>query len=73
MPWYKEVVVLYAAVNGYLDILPLEKIAEWESGFLKYVEDMKPEIFSAMKETGDLEEKTEDQLKKALEEFTQNA
>ena len=73
MPWYKEVVVLYAAVNGYLDILPLEKIAEWESGFLKYVEDMKPEIFSAMKETGDIDEKTEDQLKKALEEFTQNA
>ena len=73
MPWYKEVVVLYAAVNGYLDILPLEKIAEWESGFLKYVEDMKPEIFSAMKETGDIDEKTEDQLKKALEEFSQNA
>jgi len=62
MPWYKEVVVLYAAVNGYLDILPLEKIAEWESGFLKYVEDMKPEIFSAMKETEDMDEKTEQKI-----------
>ena len=73
MPWYKEVVVIYAAVNGYLDSLPLDTIAEWESGFLKYVEDMKPEIFSAMQETEDLEEKTEDQLKKVLEEFSQNA
>jgi len=69
MPWYKEVAVIYAAVNGHLDDLAVEKISEWESGFLKYVEDMKPEIFSAMQETGDLDEKTEENLKKALGEF----
>ena len=73
MPWYKEVAVIYAAVNGHLDSFPLEKISQWEGGFLKYVEDMHPGIFEKMQETGDLDDNTENQLKKVLEEFSQNA
>lgn len=69
MPWYKEVAVIYAAVNGYLDALAVGKIAEWEKGFLKYVEDMKPEIFVRLQEIRDLDEETENNLKKAIEEF----
>lgn len=69
MPWYKEVVVLYAAVNGYLDDMLVEKIKEWEKGFLKYIEDMKPKIFSAMQMTGDLDEKTESEIKEIIEEY----
>lgn len=73
MPWYREVAVIYAAVNGYLDSLAVEKIAEWETGFLKYVEDMKPEIFSLLQETGELSEDTENILKKSIEEYGQHA
>lgn len=73
MPWYKQTVVIYAAINGYLDQVPVEKIAEWEKGFLKYVQDMKPEIFSAMEASKDLDEKTESELKKVLEEYAQHA
>ena len=72
MPWYKEVVVIYAAVNGYLDDIAVEKIAEWESGFLKYIEDMYPGIFDEMKETSDLSDEIEGELKKALGESMSN-
>lgn len=69
LPWYKEVAVIYAAVNGYLDDIEVGSIAKWESGFLKYIDDMKPEIFSKMQETKDLDEDVENGIKKALEEF----
>ncbi len=69
VPWYKQVAVLYAGTQGYLDEIPVEKIAEWEKGFLKYVEDMKPEIFAEMLKTKDLDEGIEEQLKKTLSEF----
>lgn len=69
LPWYKETVAIYAAVNGYLDDLAVEKIGEWEEKFLKYIEDMHPDIFDALRETQDLDEETETKLKKALEEF----
>jgi F-type H+-transporting ATPase subunit alpha len=73
MPWYKEVAVLYAAVNGYLDSLAVEKIAGWEKGFLKYIEDMKPEIFDELQESRDLSEETENKLKKSIEEYGLNS
>jgi len=69
MPWYKEVVVIYAAINGHLDNVEVKNIAQWESGFLKYIEDMHPQILDAMKESRDLNEDTEGTLKKALGEF----
>lgn len=69
IPWYKQVSALYAAVNGYLDEIPVNRISEWETGFLKYVDDMKPEIFKKLSETRDLSEQIEQDLKTSLAEF----
>jgi F-type H+-transporting ATPase subunit alpha len=68
MPWYKEVAVIYAAVNGYLDNIEIKNITKWETEFLKYIEDMRPDIFDKMRETRDLTQEIEDGLKKALNE-----
>ena len=73
LPWYKQVCVIYAAVNGQLDRLAVEKITEWERGFLKYLDDMKSEIFSQLQESGDLSEDTESKLKTAIEEYALNS
>lgn len=69
MRWYKQVAVLYAGTQGYVDQIPVEKIREWEQGFLKYIDAMKPEIFDTMRETKELAEETEDKLKKIIEEY----
>jgi len=69
LAWYKEVVVIYAAVNGHLDNLEVKNIAKWESGFLKYMEDMKPEILEKLLKTKDLSEEIEQEIKNALSEF----
>lgn len=72
MPWYKEVAVIYAAVNGHLDNIEIKNIAGWEAEFLKYIEDMGPEIFKKLRDTRDLSEEIESGLKKALEESMSN-
>lgn len=69
LPWYKEVVVIYAAVNGYLDDIDVEKINDWEQGFLKYIEDMRPEIFTELQKTKDLTDVLEKNLKNTINEF----
>ena len=33
----KQVAVLYAAVNGHLDTVPVEKVSAWEDGFREFM------------------------------------
>ncbi|MBI4250478.1 F0F1 ATP synthase subunit alpha [Candidatus Uhrbacteria bacterium] len=65
----QQVAVLYAAVNGYLDEVPVEKIREFEAGFLSFLESSKSDLASAIRDTGELAAENEEALKKAIEEF----
>ncbi|MBI2042377.1 MAG: F0F1 ATP synthase subunit alpha [Candidatus Nealsonbacteria bacterium] len=67
IPFEKQVCLIYAGVNGYLDSLPLEKISEFESQFFQYLEDRKGDMLSKIRETGDLTEEIEKDLKSAIE------
>ena len=69
MPVAKQVAIVYAANNGYLDNLKLADINRYEQEMLKYIEDLYPQIYSSINETKDLTEETEELLKKALVEF----
>ncbi|MBV9229728.1 MAG: F0F1 ATP synthase subunit alpha [Chloroflexi bacterium] len=39
-----QVMIIYAANNGYLDDVPLEQVGTWEQGFYRYMETSHPEI-----------------------------
>ena len=67
----KEITILYAAINGYLDDVPLEKIASFEDNFHKFMETNHPEIGKGIASTKDLSPETEETLKKAILEFKQ--
>jgi len=71
MPLEKEVTILYAAINGYLDDVPLEKVAAFESAFHRFMETNHPEIGKGIASTKDLTSETEEALKKAIVEFKQ--
>lgn len=64
-----QVVILYALTQGYLDKIDLDKISQWEKEFQKYMQSMHKDILNRIKETGDLDEETEKELKKTIEEF----
>ncbi len=66
----KQVVVLYAGINGFLDNIPKNRIREFEVKFLDYLEKIHREkILDAIGKTNELSEETEKNLKVIIEEF----
>jgi F-type H+-transporting ATPase subunit alpha len=64
----KEVVILYAVTNKYLDDIPVERVLEFEGALFEYMEKYHNDVFTSIKETGVLD-KVEDKLKAALDNF----
>lgn len=73
MPLEKEVTILYAVVNGYLDDVPVEKIAAFEQGFHRFMETTHPEIGKRIATEKEIKPETEEALKAAILEFKQSA
>ena len=61
--------ILYAVINGYLDSIEVSKVTTFEADFHRFIEVNHAEIGRAIAETKELDEKTEEALKKAIEEF----
>jgi len=65
----KEVTILYAVTNGYLDDVPLEKIASSEQGFHRFMETNHPEINKRILTDKEIKPETDEALKSAISEF----
>ncbi|GME89422.1 unnamed protein product [[Candida] boidinii] len=65
----EQVPVIYAGVNGYLDKLPLDKIAQFETDFLAYLKANETEILDAIRDHGKLSDELLAKLKTATESF----
>lgn len=72
MPLWKEVTILYAVTNGYLDDVQLEKVAAFEQSFHRFIESNKPEILKRIETDRELKTETDQALKAAISEFRQN-
>ena len=66
-----QVVSVWAGTQGYLDDVPLDLVHAYEAGLLDYVRHntKAPETIA---QTGRLEEDTEEELRRAVEEYTRN-
>ncbi|MCJ7828271.1 MAG: F0F1 ATP synthase subunit alpha [Dehalococcoidia bacterium] len=69
----KEVTILYAVTNGYLDDVPLEKIAASEQGFHRFMETNHPEINKRILTDKEIKPETDEALKSAISEFKKSA
>lgn len=69
MTMENQVMILYAVMTGYVDDVPVNKIAEFEANFLKIMNTMHPEIGKTIADKKELSEDTEEKLKAAIEEF----
>ena len=65
----EQVVVIYTAINGFLDDVPLLEVAKFERDFIKFLRSNHPEIGKDIRETKVLSKDTEEALKKAITEF----
>ena len=65
----REVAILFAGANGYLDEWPEEAVADYEKQMLEFLGSKYPEILDDIKEVEDITEETDGKLKSALDEF----
>ena len=65
-----QVVSIFSGVRGYLDGVEVDQIGRFEQEFLNDMRDNKPDILSSIRETGDMSDDLEKELRVHLEEFT---
>lgn len=65
----KQIVIIYAVTRKYLLDVPVERIAEFEKGLYEFVETKYPEIYKAIRETGEINSETNVLIQKAITEF----
>jgi F-type H+-transporting ATPase subunit alpha len=66
----KQVAVIWAASNGYVDDIPVENVRNFESELLKFLENQGSTL-AAIREDREITDKVKTALKSALDEFKQ--
>ena len=69
VPVERQVVVIYAVTNGYLDEFPVESVRRWEREFLDFLVAQKASLLDGLRTEKALSEQIEGALKGALDEF----
>ena len=65
----KQVLVIWAATNGYTDDIAVEDVRRFESGLLKFVESSDPGLLAAIADQKTLTDEIKANLKQLLEDF----
>jgi F-type H+-transporting ATPase subunit alpha len=69
MPVEKQVTIIYAVTNGYLDKIPVPQIREYERQFHANMEQSAKDVLQAIRQSGQLDDKTTEALKHAITSF----
>jgi F-type H+-transporting ATPase subunit alpha len=69
----REVSILFAVTNGFLDDVSVEKVISWEESFHRFMETNHPEIEGKINKELELKPETEEVLKAAIAEFKQGS
>jgi F-type H+/Na+-transporting ATPase subunit alpha len=64
-----QVIVLYAGTQGFSDEVPVEKVSQWETDLLKYMDVSYPDIGKDIAESKRITEDNEKKLRDALSAF----
>ncbi|MFC2071897.1 F0F1 ATP synthase subunit alpha, partial [Chloroflexota bacterium] len=72
MPVEKQIMILYAAINGYLDDISVAQASAFETNFHRFMETSHSEIGEAIAREKDISTETEEALKAAIGEFKQS-
>jgi F-type H+-transporting ATPase subunit alpha len=67
----RQVMILYAVINGYMDDIPVEKTAAFESDFYRFMESSYADLGKTIAKSKELSPESEETLKKAIQEFKQ--
>jgi F-type H+-transporting ATPase subunit alpha len=69
LPVEKQVAIIYAATNGYLDPIPVEQVRAYEIELYKFLDTRKAGLMSALTEKKAIDDALKADMNQALEEF----
>ena len=70
VPIADQVIVIFAATNGYADNVDIDDMKEWERDLRRFMETSHPGMKEKIVETGELTDAIEVELREALDDFT---
>jgi len=69
LPFSKQITIIFAGTNGFLDDLPVDQCREFEKGLYKYIETTNPGVFEAIETKKALDDQIKTDMKKSIQEF----
>jgi len=72
MPVEEQIVVIFAAANGYLDDVETDDVPDWERQYRDYMRDSQGEILDAIRNEQQISDETAKSLRGATERFNEN-
>ena len=69
IPVEKQVVIIYAGTKGFLDDIPVSEITRFEQEFYSFMDAKYSSVLEKIRESKALDADTEEELKKAIEDF----
>jgi len=69
LPVEKQILIIFAGTNGYLDIYPEGVLQRYEAELYEFIEQSHPEIFGELQEKKAIDAELEKKIKSALEDF----
>jgi F-type H+-transporting ATPase subunit alpha len=72
MPVEEQVVVLFAASNGYLDEVETDAVMDWERQFRDFMRDTHGDLLESIRSEQELSDENEEKLREAVEHFDSN-
>ncbi|NLX05832.1 MAG: F0F1 ATP synthase subunit alpha [Phycisphaerae bacterium] len=64
-----QVLIIYAGVKGFLDDVPIPRVHEFESRFLKFMRDQTTDIYNELQSRGELTDDLEEGIRQAIKTF----
>jgi F-type H+-transporting ATPase subunit alpha len=72
IPVEEQVVILYAATNGYLDDVDTDAVPDWERQFRDFMRDTHGDLLDSIRSEQQLSDEVEEKLREAVEHFNSN-
>lgn len=72
VPVANQVLIFYALINGMVDDVPVNKVADFEAGLHKYAETSGAKTLKQIAEKGELDEKLETEMKNLINDYKNN-
>ena len=65
----EQVIAIFAGTNGFADLVPANKMAQWQTDLLRYMEASYPELGKEITQKRTITDETREKLMKALDAF----